>query len=86
MYKLIFGEDYSISEGVLRNSRNNQWTIGLLSKAFYKVNKELNLSFGLDWRTASVEHYREIRDMLGGDFYIFDGNEFDDPSAHYEKT
>ena len=36
---------YKISRGILRNSRNNQWTVGLLSKAFYKVNKDLKTIF-----------------------------------------
>ena len=81
----VFGEERSVSRGVLRNSRNNQWTIGLLSKAFYNVNKELTLSFGLDWRTAQVEHYREIRDLLGGDFFYFDGNDFDSGGQYYKE-
>jgi hypothetical protein len=62
--------------GILRNSRNNQWTIGAISKAYYKVNNNLKTSFGLDWRTAEIEHYREVRDLLGGDFYIKTADEF----------
>ncbi len=81
----IFGEEYSISRGILRNSRNDQWTVGLLSKAFYKVNKELKLSFGLDWRLAQVEHYREVRDLLGGDYFKFEGNDFDNASSIYKN-
>lgn len=81
----VFGNDYKISRGILRNSVNNQWTVGLLSKAFYRVNDELKLSFGLDWRLAQVEHYREVRDLLGGDFYFFDGNDFDAPSSYYKN-
>ncbi len=78
-------DDVKVSRGILRNSVNNQWTVGLLSKAFYKVNKEFKLSFGLDWRLAQVEHYREIRDLLGGDTYYFDGNDFDSPEQAYKK-
>jgi iron complex outermembrane receptor protein len=81
----VFGEEYKISRGILRNSRNDQWTVGLLSKAFYNVNKELTLSFGLDWRLAQVEHYREIRDLLGGDYFYFDGNDFDVASSYYKN-
>jgi len=76
------GETFSSSRGILRNSVNKQWTIGLLSKALYKYSEDLKFSFGLDWRTAEAEHYREVRDLLGGDYYkdIDDGlplNEFD---------
>jgi len=67
----------SSSRGILRNSVNTQWTLGAISKAYLKASKELNLSFGVDLRTAEIEHYREVRDLLGGDYYVFTGNEFD---------
>jgi hypothetical protein len=71
--------------GILRNSVNNQWTIGAISKAFLKVNKEVKISFGLDWRTAEIEHYREVRDLLGNDYFHFNGNEFDAPLDYFKK-
>jgi iron complex outermembrane receptor protein len=83
--EVLDGQEQSISRGILRNSVNNQWTVGLLSKAFYKVNKELKLSFGLDWRLAEVEHYREVRDLLGGYAFKFEGNDFDSGGAIYKK-
>ena len=70
------------SQGILRNSVNNQWEIGAISKAFYKVSDEVKTSFGLDWRTASIDHFREVRDLLGGKYYYFSGNEFDSPSDY----
>ena len=73
------------SEGILRNSRNNQWTIGAISKAYYTINENLQTSFGIDWRTAEIEHYREVRDLLGGEYYYYDGNDFD-TAADYEKV
>ena len=57
------------SRGILRNSRNNQWTIGAISKATIDVNESLKMIVGLDWRTAEIEHYREVRDLLGGSYY-----------------
>ena len=57
------------SVGLLRNSRNNQWTIGAISKATYKFNSNLQTTFGIDWRTAEIEHYREVRDLLGGEYF-----------------
>jgi len=58
------------SRGILRNSINRQDTYGLISKLNYVVNPELELQFGLDWRTAGIEHAREVRDLLGGDYYV----------------
>ena len=67
-------ENFSTSEnrstGILRNSINRQDTYGLISKLNYVVNPELELQFGLDWRTAGIEHAREVRDLLGGDYYV----------------
>ena len=58
------------SLGILRNSRNNQWTIGVISKAYYTINENFTTSVGIDWRTAEIEHYREVRDLLGGEYII----------------
>ena len=67
-------ENFSTTEnrstGILRNSINRQDTYGLISKLNYVVNPELELQFGLDWRTAGIEHAREVRDLLGGDYYV----------------
>lgn len=58
------------SKGILRNSINRQDTYGLISKLNYVVSPEMELQFGLDWRTATIEHAREVRDLLGGDYYV----------------
>jgi len=58
------------SVGILRNSINRQDTYGLISKLNYKVSDDLELQVGLDWRTAGIEHAREVRDLLGGDYYV----------------
>lgn len=58
------------STGILRNSINRQSTIGLISKLNYKLNNSLELQAGIDWRTAGIEHAREVRDLLGGDYYV----------------
>lgn len=57
------------STGILRNSVNTQWTIGALSKAYYKVSDVIKLSAGVDWRTAEINHFREVRDLLGGAYF-----------------
>ncbi|WP_103664042.1 TonB-dependent receptor [Gracilimonas amylolytica] len=64
------------ANGILRNSRNNQWTIGDILKLSYQVNESFELQAGLDWRTAEIEHYREVRDLLGGRYYVETGDPF----------
>ena len=58
------------SVGILRNSINRQNTYGLISKLNYEVSDDLELQVGLDWRTAGIEHAREVRDLMGGEFYM----------------
>jgi len=57
------------SRGILRNSHNVQWTIGAISKLRYDMTESLTLEAGIDWRTASIQHYRTVRDLLGGSGY-----------------
>ncbi len=73
------------SIGILRNSRNNQWTIGLISKAYWKLNDNWKTSFGIDWRKAEIDHFREVRDLLGGSYFLYTGNEFDTPDQQKKK-
>lgn len=58
------------SLGILRNSVNNQDQFGIVSKLSYELNDEFKLTTGADWRTAEIDHFREVRDLLGGDYYL----------------
>ncbi len=71
--------------GILRNSVNSQWTWGLISKLFWKATENLNLQFGIDGRIAEINHYREVRDLLGNDYYYWTGNEFESGNQYYKK-
>jgi hypothetical protein len=62
------------SRGVLRGSRNNQYTFGIMSKMEKEMSETLSMTYGLDLRTAKVEHYREVYDLLGGDFFYNSSN------------
>ena len=53
------------SLGILRNSQNVQWTIGAISKFKHEPNENVTLEAGIDWRTAEIEHYRTVRELLG---------------------
>ena len=65
-----FSDTENRSTGILRNSINRQNTYGLISKLNYDVSDELEVQVGIDWRTAEIEHAREVRDLLGGDYYV----------------
>mgnify|MGYP003960474621 FL=1 len=62
------------SKGILRNSINRQDTYGLISKLNYDISDELEVQVGIDWRTAGIEHAREVRDLLGGDYFVNKSN------------
>ena len=80
----LYKEDRQ-SLGILRNSRNNQWTIGAITKAKYTISPEIKTSFGLDWRTAEIDHFKEVRDLLGGQYLHCEDNEFDTTEVDYQK-
>jgi iron complex outermembrane recepter protein len=65
-----FSDVENRSTGILRNSINRQNTYGLISKLNYDVSDALEIQVGIDWRTAGIEHAREVRDLLGGDYYV----------------
>lgn len=69
-------EGASGSRGILRNSRNNQWTIGAISKLEFKASETFKGTVGIDWRTAEIEHYREVRDLLGGQNFTATHSDF----------
>ena len=58
-----------LSRGILRNSHNVQYTIGAISKFKRTINENLTAEVGLDWRTAEIQHYRTVRDLMGGSGY-----------------
>lgn len=49
-----------------RNSVNNHYWYGAISTLNHKVNKSVDLTLGLDARSYLGEHFREVRDVLGG--------------------
>ena len=71
--------------GILRNSRNNQNTVGAISKFKILFSDNFKAQVGIDWRTAKIEHYREVRDLLGGQFFYNTSNQFDS-GTDYNKV
>jgi hypothetical protein len=54
---------------ILRASMNNHFWIGLLNTTDYNINKNWELSGGIDLRYYKGEHYRKAYDMLGAELY-----------------
>ncbi len=69
------------ARGILRSSRNDQSTIGVISKANFKASDALDFNVGIDWRTATIDHYREVRDMLGATYVLSKDNDFWGPDG-----
>jgi hypothetical protein len=55
---------------IMRSSVNNHFWYGLLSVLSYQKNNYVKISGGLDLRSYKGEHYREVYDLLGGDYYV----------------
>tara|TARA_R110001583_G_scaffold27778_1_gene98987 strand:- start:19386 stop:21953 length:2568 start_codon:yes stop_codon:yes gene_type:complete len=67
------------SEAFLRASRNDHSWFGMLST--YKLDLSDNLVFtgGIDLRTYTGEHFREVTDLLGGN-YALDNSDVNNPN------
>jgi hypothetical protein len=57
------------SKYILRNSVNKHFWTGLLSTLNHEFSDNLKLTAGVDGRYYKGEHYREVRDLLGGEYY-----------------
>jgi len=75
---LSIDPNYSTSEHkssqFLRSSINNHRWFGLLSTYNYQYNNDYTFSGGIDLRHYTGEHYREVYDLLGGDYYVANEN------------
>lgn len=69
-----FNNTYSTTENVstsiLRNSVNQHIWYGWLGKVEYQINKNINVAMGLDARHYTGQHWREVRNLIGGDYYL----------------
>ena len=75
------------SESIIRASVNNHSWWGALSTVRHN-DGNFDYTVGLDARYYKGEHYREVDDLLGGDFYLDDSN-FNNPTnaaKHEDKV
>ena len=72
LYSVSHGDTtfQSRSEHIIRNSNNNHQWYGLLSTLTYNFNDMFKLTTGIDMRHYKGEHYREVRDLLGGSYWL----------------
>ena len=62
------------SSRYMRASRNDHRWYGILSTLNYELNSNLNIQFGVDGRKYVGSHFREITNLLGGD-YVLDNSD-----------
>ncbi len=74
------GEQGLGSEAFLRASRNDHSWYGILSTFKTDLSDNLALVAGLDLRTYTGEHFREVTDLLGGS-YVLDSSDENNPNA-----
>jgi len=68
------------SEAILRASRNDHTWFGVLSTFKTQLAEKFNIVGGIDMRTYTGEHFREVTDLLGGQFFL-DNNNVNNPNA-----
>mmetsp|Transcript_12207 Transcript_12207/g.14194 ORF Transcript_12207/g.14194 Transcript_12207/m.14194 type:complete len:844 (-) Transcript_12207:1123-3654(-) len=68
------------SEAILRASRNDHEWYGVLSTYKTELTDKIDLIAGLDWRTYTGKHFREVTDLLGGDYFL-DNSDINNPNA-----
>jgi outer membrane cobalamin receptor len=59
---------------VMTSSVNNHWWVGYLGNIKYKINKKWSMTMGVDYRYYEGEHYHEVYDLMGGDYFINSAN------------
>lgn len=63
--------DEIAAKTLIRNSVNQHAWYGYLGTGEYRLKDAYTLSFGIDLRHYKGEHWREIRNLLGADYYVF---------------
>ena len=65
------GADEIAAQTIIRNSVNQHFWYGYLGTAEYHLSDSYKLTFGTDLRYYKGEHWREVRNLLGADYYVF---------------
>ena len=63
------------SNNVLLASVNKHFWVGYLGQFNYEFTEKVSFSGGIDYRFYKGEHYQEIKDLLGGDYFVSTANQ-----------
>ena len=66
------GEDDLAAETVIRNSVNHHFWYGYLGTAEYRLSSAFKLALGADLRYYKGQHWREVRNLLGADYFVYE--------------
>ena len=66
--------DETAAQTILRNSANKRFWYGYLGTAEYRLDETWKLAFGVDLRGYRGRNWREVRNLLGADYYVFEGD------------
>ena len=81
-----WNKENGMSFGIIRNRHNVQWTVGAISKLTHQVGRGFKVEAGVDWRTAEIQHFSTVRDLLGGEGYLRRGDsDFWEPEGRVLK-
>ncbi|MDA9898398.1 TonB-dependent receptor, partial [Flavobacteriales bacterium] len=70
----LYNSSERASDTYLLSSINNHYWYGALSTANYQIDEFYTFSGGIDLRYYKGQHYREVYDLLGGNYVVDEGN------------
>jgi len=70
------------SKGILRESHNDHKWAGIIANYKQELSKQLTLNVSFDGRYYVGSHYRTVRNLLGGDFWVENTN----PNLNYDNS
>ena len=68
------------SETILYNSRNDHNWYGALSTFTTEITEDINLLAGVDLRYYKGKHFQEVKDLLGGSYWLDEGSDENNPA------
>ena len=82
----LYSADENRSINFLESSVNNHSWHGFLSTFNHKINENLDMAAGIDLRSYRGEHYRQVYDLLGGDYFVGSRGSGQDNAIGYTNT